>query len=149
MIRAAVLACILVPTALVAAPALAQTQTTLPEVRMLGTSGDGPPANYRVDIAPEYNGWIYQEIDGRGRPIDGSAPVTTTLYRGDGYPATIMVCPSIAPIRILTREQGETLVSNNRCVTVTTDHLRLATVNHLPDRRQVRYRILAIHRAAE
>jgi hypothetical protein len=150
MIRTAILACALmaVPSA-----ALAQYQAILPEVRMIrapASPGDGPPADYVADLAPEYNGWIYQEVSGGGRPIDPSvAPVTTTIYQGRGYPATIMVCPRIGPIRLLTEGQGEVTVQNNRCATVTTEQLRLASVSHQSNPRQIRYRIIAVHRAAD
>ncbi|MFW2341554.1 hypothetical protein [Brevundimonas sp.] len=156
MIRTALLAC-----ALVAVPsaALAQSQPVLPEVRVVrppaqvtlrSTPAETEPPAHMRGMAIEDQGWIYQEVDGGGRPSDYTvSPVTTTLYRGDGFPATIMVCPAFAPVRLLSREQGEITVANNRCATVTTDHLRIASVSHHTDPRRIRYRILAVHRAAE
>jgi hypothetical protein len=147
MIRTAILACALlaIPSA-----ALAQSQVVLPEVRMqrlpAAAPADGPPAAYITDVAPEYNGWIYQAVDGGG---NATPPVTTTLYRGDGYPATIMVCPQAAPVRLLSPGQGDVTVRNNRCATVTTDHLRIATFGTGTTALQIRYRILAVHRAAD
>jgi hypothetical protein len=156
MIRIALLACVLLalPSA-----ALAQTRIIQPEVRVLNPPGSvtlrstptetETPAHMR-DMAIEDQGWIYHEVGGGGRPSDYTvSPVTTTLYRGDGFPATIMVCPAFAPVRLLTREHGELTVANARCATVTTDHLRIASVSHHPDPRPIRYRILAVHRAAE
>lgn len=154
MIRTAILA-----LALVAAPSatLAQTQTVMPDVRMLrpapGTTAEVPtapvdpvPREYRVDMAVEDQGWIYQEISARGP--DTSPPVATTIYQGTGYPATIMVCPTYAPLTLLPRGEAEVLVQNNRCATVTTDYLQLRTASR--DRRMlIRYRILAVHRAAD
>jgi hypothetical protein len=144
MIRAALLAC-----ALVAVPSavLAQVQSSgSGQVRLLrapDTAGDGPPAEYISDMAPEYNGWVYHDFP-------GGSGVTTTLYRGDGYPATIMVCPRATPIRLLPEGQGELEVRNNRCGTVTTDHLRVSSFGQ-PNSgtRPIRYRIIAVHRAAE
>ncbi len=140
MIRTALLA-----SALLAIPsaALAQSQTVLPEVRMLRTPAaaptDGPPADYIQDMAPEYNGWIYQQV--------AAAPGSTTLYRGEGYPATIMVCPRVTNAKLFLREGPEVIVWNSRCATVTTDHLRVSSDTTTPVR--IRYRILAVHRAAE
>ncbi|MFY8140932.1 MAG: hypothetical protein ACOVMO_09450 [Caulobacter sp.] len=154
MIRVAILAC-----ALVALPsaALAQVRSSTPgETRVLRAQpapGEGPPADYIGDIAPEVNGWIYQEVGGRAGP--------TTLYQGHGYPATITVCPRLAPVRLFLQGQGEVEAFNNRCTTVTTDHLRISAVGDGTDRnsgigdgtnlrlRQIRYQILFVHRAAE
>lgn len=149
MIRTAILSC-----ALVAAPsaALGQSQVVLPEVRTLGTlwappsPGDGPPADLNRGMAPEYNGWIYQEVDGGWQQNPSSV---THLYRGVGYPATIMVCPGFAPVRLLLDGGGEVVPRNNRCATVTTDHLRVATNGRADTTVPIRYRILAIHRAAD
>lgn len=145
MIRTAILAC-----ALVAVPsaALAQTQTVLPEVRMLrapaAAPADGPPSDYINNIAPEYNGWIYHEVSGSSVP---DRPSTSLLYRGEGYPATIMVCPQLAPINLLLSGGEEVVALNNRCITVTTDVLRVSNSARVSLR--IRYRILAVHRAAD
>ncbi len=145
MNRTAILACAL---AALPSAALAQVQSTTPgEVRMLRAPtapGEGPPADYITDMAPEFNGWIYQDVPGGS----GSA---TTLYRGSGYPATIMVCPRLAPVRLLLQGQDEVEVRNNRCATVTTDHLRISSLGQGTNvgLRQIRYRILSVHRAAD
>ncbi len=146
MIRTAILAC-----ALVAVPsaALAQSQVVLPEVRMLrlpaAAADDGPPADYINNIAPEYNGWIYHEVS--GSPAGPTQPSTSRLYRGEGYPATIMVCPQLAPIKLLLSGAEEVVALNNRCTTVTTDDLLVS--NSARGSLRIRYRILAVHRAAE
>jgi hypothetical protein len=149
MIRTAILA-----FALVAVPsaALAQSQLVVPEGRTLGTlwappsPGDGPPADLNRGMAPEYNGWIYQEVDGGWQQNPSSV---TELYRGDGYPATIMVCPAYAPVILLLDGGGQVVPRNNRCATVTTDHLRVATYDRADTTLRIRYRILAVHRAAD
>lgn len=155
MIRTALLAC-----ALVAVPsaALAQSQPVLPEVRAVRPPAQvtlrstptetEPPAHMR-DMAIEDQGWIYHEVGGRDLPYDTTPPGTTTIYQGLGYPATIMVCPASAPMRLLSREQPEIAVPEGRCATVTTDHLRLANMGQRSVPIRIRYRILAVHRAAD
>jgi hypothetical protein len=95
-------------------------------------------------MAPEFNGWIYHDVP-------GGMGSTTTLYQGHGYPATITVCPRVAPVRLLLQGQGEVVAYNNRCTTVTTDHLRISGVGDGTNVgvRQIRYQILFVHRAAE
>jgi hypothetical protein len=145
MIRTAILAC-----ALVAVPsaALAQSQVVLPEVRMLrlpaAAADDGPPEDYIFNMAPEYNGWIYQEINGSPNP---ARPGMTPLYRGEGYPATIMVCPKLTSVTLRLGNGEEVVFANNRCGTVTTDTLDVRTSARVEI--PIRYRILAVHRAAD
>lgn len=149
MIRTALFAC-----ALVAIPsaALAQTQTVLPEVRMLrapaAAQADGPPAGYIQGMAPEYDGWIYQDIP--GSPGGGNVRPVTTLYLGVGYPATVMVCAKARSVLMEARPRN-IVVAENRCATITTDDVRVSPASLLPDHPpiQIRYRILAIHRAAD
>jgi hypothetical protein len=108
-------------------------------------SDDGPPADYINGIAPEYNGWIYQDTN---RASSTDQPQPSTLYQGDGYPATIMVCPrSPVTLHLDRRDTNLEPAGNNRCHTVTTDHLRISSYGRLPV--QFRWRILAVHRAAE
>lgn len=155
MIRTALLAC-----ALVALPsaALAQTRIIHPEVRVMNppdsvtlrsTPTEAETPAHMQDMAIEDQGWIYHEVGGRDLPYDTTPPGTTTIYQGLGYPATIMVCPAGAPMRLLSREQPEIAVPNGRCITVTTDHLRLANMGQRSVAIRIRYRILAVHRAAE
>ncbi len=141
MIRSALLAC-----ALVALPsaALAQSQiATPPELRILrqpaAAPGDGPPADYIQGMAPEYNGWVYHDV-----PPDGSS---ATLYQGEGYPATIMVCPARQHARLLLPEMEGINVQAGSCATVTTERLGIGGRGRSSG--QIRYRILAIHRATD
>lgn len=150
MIRTAILTC-----ALVAIPSLALAQTqiaTPPELRILrqpaAAPGDGPPADYIQGMAPEYNGWVYQEIDG-SMTSRGERPLTT-LYQGVGYPATIMVCPRVRAIYLTGVGPRDLEVLPNSCATVTTDTLRVYPASLIPNHpHQIRYRILAVHRAAD
>lgn len=145
MIRTAILAFVLVA---VPSAALAQSQLVVPDVRIMSlpAADNGPPADYISNMAPEYNGWVYQETFPTAL---GSEPILLELYSGAGYPATIMVC---ANQRVDLYFQGGRLmgVANDRCTSVTTDRLRISTALG-PGRPAVkfRWRILAVHRAAE
>jgi hypothetical protein len=155
MIRTALLAC-----ALLALPsvALAQTRIIQPEVRVMNPpdsirlgsrpANDEPPEHHR-DMAIDEQGWIYHEIGGWTHLNDTTPVGASTVYQGPGYPATIMVCPAGAPIRLLPRDQPAYVVPNGRCATVTTEYLQLIGIGYEPGIRRVRYRILAIHRAAD
>jgi hypothetical protein len=59
-----------------------------------------------------------------------------------------MVCPTYAPLTLLPRGEAEVVVHNNRCATVTTDYLHVRTFSRDRSMR-IRYRILAVHRAAD
>jgi hypothetical protein len=107
---------------------------------------DQPPAPTERPIAPEYNGWIYQDTNtGTGPRPYRWAPLD--LYLGEGYPATIMVCPELL-VQLILRGDVRIDATGNRCVTVTTDHLRI-TGSGTDFSIKFRYRILAVHRAAE
>lgn len=153
MIRTAILAC-----ALVAVPsaALAQTRIIQPEVRVLNApaqvnlrSGDADPPEHLSNMAIEEQGWIYHHVGGWAHLNDTTPRGASTIYQGAGYPATIMVCPAGAPIRLLPRDQPAYVVPNGRCATVTTDYLQLIGIAYEPGEIRVRYRILAVHHAAE
>lgn len=148
MIRTALLAC-----ALVALPsvALAQTRAVQPEVRLSRAPTtalvDGPPADDNRGLAPASDGWIYQEIP--AAYVSMGVP-QTTLYRGMGYPATIMVCPTARAIRLHV-EPRDILVQPGSCATITADDVYVSSLNmqyNVPPI-QIRYRILAVHRAAD
>ncbi len=155
MIRTALLA-----TALLALPsvALAQSRIIQPEVRVLNAPGSitlgsapddaDPPAHLR-DMAIEEQGWIYHQVGGWAHLNETTPPGASTIYQGPGYPATIMVCPAGAPIRLLPRDQPAYVVPNGRCATVTTEYLQLIGIGYEPGERRVRYRILAVHHDAE
>jgi hypothetical protein len=60
-----------------------------------------------------------------------------------------MVCPRMGPVRLELKASGEVTVRNNRCATVTTDQLQVSNVQNSTTAIQIRYRILAVHRAAD
>ncbi|MBU2166807.1 MAG: hypothetical protein KKF88_03110 [Alphaproteobacteria bacterium] len=151
MIRTTLLAC-----ALVAIPSAALAQSriaTPPEVRVLRAPAaalvDGPPADGNRGLAPSSEGWIYQEIPASVTG-GGSVRPQTTLYRGVGYPATIMVCPRVRPI-LLPVEPRDVSVAPDSCATITADHVYVSPLGMQQDQPPIpiRYRILAVHRAAE
>jgi len=60
-----------------------------------------------------------------------------------------MVCPGMGPVRPELKAPGEVRVGNNRCATVTTDPLQVSNVQNSARAIQIRYRILAVHRATD
>jgi hypothetical protein len=151
MIRTAVLAC-----AIVAVPSAALAQSRLatpPDVRVLRAPAtalvDGPAADDSSGLAPASDGWIYQAIPA-GMTGGGNVRPQTTLYRGVGYPATIMVCPGARSIMLPT-EPRDVSVAPGSCATITAEHVYVSPLGMQPDVPpiQIRYRIIAVHRAAD
>lgn len=100
--------------------------------------------------AIEHNGWIYQAIYLRTTDQRDTVNRRTLIYSGNGYPATIMICSDFAPVIIHAFGPGNHISSSNgQCTTVTSDNVGLEPLGNNPDfRLRVRYRILAVHRAA-
>lgn len=114
--------------------------------------------------AIEHNGWIYQAIypfEERDRRVYPR----TLIYSGNGYPATIMICaelsvrlfidtPDPLPTVPIAISDGYFMISTfgGNCTTVTSSHVSLESNTLVDDpsdsRLRVRYRILAVHRAA-
>jgi len=55
----------------------------------------------------------------------------------------------MGPVRPELKAPGEVRVGNNRCATVTTDPLQVSNVQNSARAIQIRYRILAVHRATD
>ncbi len=136
--------CSLMSTCILTATGLAATAQEMTVRRMgtqtaqLQTQAEPRPGDRDWDMAYISGDWVYQDIllGGERR---------TPIYDGQNNPATIMVCPAAAPIRLISAG-SEVVAQNGSCATITAGRISLATYG--PEGRgtiSVKYRILAVH----
>lgn len=136
LVRTAVLCAAL---AAASAPALANTPTLRliqPPPPLITMSASQQSGDLDRQMAATRDGWIYQQIAGGwegGRSGQGFAggqrPVHTTLYLGDRHPVTMTICAAEKPLRIISRNNGNSIqqIGASQCVTVTSDWIQVTT----------------------